>query len=620
VRKKVTTGSLSVNAIAGAYVVFLGIDMPEAASKGLLGFAIERIDHTEDERYWLRGLKTFAETDPGLPPGTLVSTLEQPVQGFQWGDYTAKPKHDYTYRIVALTGKPKNLVQGATVEIRVTTEDVDTGTHAIHFNRGVAASQAYARKFNNLPPDQVPDHKAYDWLSRGLFEALLGFIGQAQGKRYALRAAVYEFQYPPVLAAFKTAHDAGADVKIIFDAKSNSQDYPHKNNRAALTQAGIIDLTIPRTATPSFIAHNKFIILLDNGKPVQVWTGSTNIKEGGIFGHSNVGHIVRDEAIAASYLAYWQELSGDPEAAQLRPWSDQKTPVPSAKPKSMTPIFSPRSDLSALQWYADRMAATQGAVFFTAAFGINKLLQAVLEGDQKFLRYILLEKTDGNVELLKRNLDNQISIGAVAPGNALDNYMQEKLTGLNEHVKFVHTKYMLIDPLSDHPLVISGSANFSDASTKNNDENMLIIQDDPRVADIYLGEFMRLFTHFYTRDLMARQGASSAPVLKSSKPAPSKSAPGKSTGKPQDPTVPFDDNEMFRVLATQAATQAAATKPAPTKAVPPPAGSAPTGSTQPDPAAPNLGSVHLVPNDSWRLEYYKKGGPKFKERVYFAGK
>ena len=58
---------------------------------------------------------------------------------------------------------------------------------------------------------------------------------------------------------------------------------------------------------------------------------------------------------------------------------------------------------------------------------------------------------------------------------------------------------MLIDPLGDDPLLITGSANFSDASTKNNDENMLVIRGESRVADIYLGEFMRLFNHFYFR-------------------------------------------------------------------------------------------------------------------------
>jgi phosphatidylserine/phosphatidylglycerophosphate/cardiolipin synthase-like enzyme len=59
---------------------------------------------------------------------------------------------------------------------------------------------------------------------------------------------------------------------------------------------------------------------------------------------------------------------------------------------------------------------------------------------------------------------------------------------------------MLIDPLGDDPIVVAGSANFSAASTANNDENMVIIRGNTRVADIYLGEFMRLFSHHAFRE------------------------------------------------------------------------------------------------------------------------
>ena len=45
--------------------------------------------------------------------------------------------------------------------------------------------------------------------------------------------------------------------------------------------------------------------------------------------------------------------------------------------------------------------------------------------------------------------------------------------GLNAHVHYVHSKFMLVDPLGDDPIVVTGSANFSDASTRANDENML---------------------------------------------------------------------------------------------------------------------------------------------------
>lgn len=52
---------------------------------------------------------------------------------------------------------------------------------------------------------------------------------------------------------------------------------------------------------------------------------------------------------------------------------------------------------------------------------------------------------------------------------------------------------MGLDPLTDDPTVITGSANFSESSILHNDENMLIIRGNTRVADIFLTEFMRLF-------------------------------------------------------------------------------------------------------------------------------
>ena len=76
-------------------------------------------------------------------------------------------------------------------------------------------------------------------------------------------------------------------------------------------------------------------------------------------------------------------------------------------------------------------------------------------------------------------------------------------------VFFIHTKFLLIDPLSDDPLVCTGSANFSGASLKSNDENMILVRGDTRVADIYATEYDRIFRHFYSRDIansIAKQG------------------------------------------------------------------------------------------------------------------
>jgi phosphatidylserine/phosphatidylglycerophosphate/cardiolipin synthase-like enzyme len=81
--------------------------------------------------------------------------------------------------------------------------------------------------------------------------------------------------------------------------------------------------------------------------------------------------------------------------------------------------------------------------------------------------------------------------------------MGERLTGFNRNL-YIHDKFMLVDPLGDDPIVATGSANFSGASQWANDENMLVIRGNTRVADIYFGEFMRIFDHLYSRYIVGK--------------------------------------------------------------------------------------------------------------------
>lgn len=497
---------LSVQAISGTYTVLLGINAEESITKGLLGFAIHRTDHTENEQYYLKGFKTFEETEPNPVPGVLYSTFEHPVQSFSWGDYTAKPDHQYTYKITPLYGKPKNLEQKEGVEVIISTESVDTGTHAIYFNRGVAGSQAYFRKFQNKKPEEVENKKAFEWLSRGLEEAMLAFIRQANSPEYGLRAAVYEFYYLPVLMAFKQVKESGADAEIVYDCREESL---REKNDQAIDEAGIRDLVKGRTEDKSYISHNKFIILLKNGQPTEVWTGSTNITKGGIFGQLNVGHIIRDPEIAKKFYAYWKELYNNPDTKDLRKWVVKETPDPVGTPQNetITALFSPRTTLDVLKWYAERLDGATQLINLTAAFGLHPLFEDVLKVDKDYLRYVLLDKEDQDFEAKSPDKEVLIAKGAKLEQDYLYRWVKEELTGYNVHVKYIHTKFMLLDPLSGNPTVITGSANFSEASTKNNDENMLVIQSDTRVADIYLGEFMRVFNHLYFRNVTSRQSA-----------------------------------------------------------------------------------------------------------------
>jgi hypothetical protein len=493
---------LRVLAVAGSDVVLLGMNMSERKARGLMGFAIRRTEGRSGQAQWLRGLKRFRPAAGESRAVGPLSTRDHPIQSFQWADYTVRPGETYTYDIVALRRNGDALVERESVSIHVDTEKRDAGTHRVFFNRGAASSQAYVRRFGERTPDEVGE-EAYAWLSRGLFEAFSRFVARAADGRWALRAALYECHEPHILAPLRDARRSGADVKIVFDARKAELA---ERNEAALRRTGLFRGSVARASNPSKIAHNKFIVLLHDGKPKAVWTGSMNLSINGVWGQSNVGHWVEDAKVARAYLEYWERLAEDPESRDLRPAnlaaSDLgEDPIPAGT----TPLFSPRPDAGLLLRIGEELAAARAA-FITLPFGlVNQLAPAFLE-EGAGLRCLLLDSR-GSAQSHRDNLrearkrPNVIAaVGNRIVANALDAWVQESANPWSTNVEYVHTKYALIDPLSDDPVVITGSANFSEPSITGNDENLLVIRGNTRVADIYLGEFRRLFDHHAFRE------------------------------------------------------------------------------------------------------------------------
>jgi phosphatidylserine/phosphatidylglycerophosphate/cardiolipin synthase-like enzyme len=506
-----TTNGLRVHAIAGTYVVLLGFDLPESYCDGLLGFSIHRQDLTENEAFYLSGSKAFVETDPGFPAGSQFSTRDHPIQSFQWADYSAKPGHDYIYTITVKKGTPLNLTDFASTSVSVTTEVIRADVHDVYFNRGVSGSQAYIKRFGDNPPDAIPNRKAFEWLSRGLNEALESYVKSCVPGVDSLRIAAYEFYYERFLDVVKATLDSGVDIQIVYDAR---QDNPKLKNITAMQAKGLDAVSFQRTQPASYISHNKFIVKLRNGVPQSVWTGGTNFSEGGIFGHSNVAHVVEDSLIAQQFLDYWKELTSDPTSTSLKNSMEALTPLPVGLPAlGTTALFSPRKNLDALNWYADLARNASDSLFMTFAFGMPDVFKDVFANTQAPLRFALLEQKtrsmkagpekaaeEGRIQQLRNKPENVFAVGDFIRTNEVDGWLKERLSGLNAHVRYIHNKFMLVDPLGDDPIVICGSANFSEASTIRNDENMLVIRGNTRVADIYLGEFMRLYSHFAFRE------------------------------------------------------------------------------------------------------------------------
>ncbi|HKR81421.1 MAG TPA: phospholipase D-like domain-containing protein [Candidatus Saccharimonadales bacterium] len=546
------TNGYKVYAASGTNSVSFAIGFDDANTKDLLGFAVERHDITENERFFMQGFKVFAEVIPAPNQNTVVSTYDHPIQSFVWDDFTGKPDHSYEYFFYPVKGTPRNLDHSESpIKIAVQTEPLHSKTdkHDVFFNRGVASSQAFARRFHNTSPDKAADPKEaqaiFAWLARDLEPALRDFIGQAQ-KGDSLLACMYEFHYQPIVDAFKQAIDRGVQVKIIIDAKNNSAKFPRDDNLEAIKKAGIgAEHIILREANQNDIQHNKFIVFLPGAsqQPTAVWTGSTNVSEGGIFGQTNVGHWVRDGATAGHYLRYWQLLSQDPGA---QPASDRAQKVQDNTtfkqavvalqqdiesgalqkiPEGITPIFSPRTSVTMLNTYAALLDSAKTYAAITLAFGISDVFKAALKDNNANgpITFMLLEKKDaprpGQAETFlkltaKNNVYEAWGSYITDPLYQWTKEVNTKLLQLNQHVMYIHSKFMLVDPLGEEPVVVSGSANFSAASTTGNDENMLVIKGDKRAADIYFTEFNRLFNHYYFRSVYeeheAKSGAKSA--------------------------------------------------------------------------------------------------------------
>jgi len=375
-----------VFAVSGTNTVSFGIDFDSTKTKGLLGFGVTRKDPGKEKPYDMYGFKVFPSIVPKPDEKTSVRTSQHPIQSFVWDDFTAQPDETYEYAFHPLKGTPKNLDRRASpIPIKVRTEKLFSNLeHDIFFNRGVASSQAYVRKFGNKKPDQLSPAKrkeAEEWLSRKLDDAMLVFIKAAK-KGDTLLCCFYEFRYEPAAQELKNALSRGVKLRLIVDAKVNKrkdkktgkmiESFPREENLRMLKEVSMpSSVVILRQNKPSNIQHNKFMVLLKgrSSVPTEVWTGSTNLSVGGIHGQTNVGHWVRNKKIAVQFRDYWNLLSADPgpkkgddRATALKKnnaWRSSvekkldKAPTSlKSVPKGVTTIFSPRSGMAVLNMYA----------------------------------------------------------------------------------------------------------------------------------------------------------------------------------------------------------------------------------------------------------------------------
>ena len=494
-----------VKAYAGTNGVLLAMDLAEPRRKGLLGFAIEK---QQGDKPWLFLFNSL--TFPGkahtFPQYHATPSDKAPLQKFRWADYAVNPGTTMHYRVHLAYGTADAPQLGESLELSITSDDGHPANQSVIFNRAVAASQAFQRKFpdldaqisanKNLPIEAWPD-AARLWLENGLLERLLGYIERAVDAQWALDIAIYEYQLQAIVDAVNAAFARGVQVRVLYHAQPDDSDTTLNETNLARLPAGN-----KRGRVTHNIFHDKFIVLsrVDGAgqrQPEAVLCGSTNFTANGVYRQANVVHTLDDVTIATRYLQTFEEVWANPaDVAATRSWITEHNPMDPTQ--ALFAGFSPRSGGADLREFAEIIEAAKKDVLFVTAFSLpDAILNALLgKPHDDILRYGLQNTAS---RITGFHADRTAEFAATALLNTgLEGWLKENMKGQKGNL-LVHTKAVITDFTTDAPTIISGSHNLSSSASSGNDENFLIIRGDTDLADRYGLELLRFYEHYRFR-------------------------------------------------------------------------------------------------------------------------
>ena len=480
-------------------------------AENLLGFAIKRTDFdsasgNEIKSDFLPSLKRFKGIKEDVK--TLGSN-EAPFQRFRWNDYGLNPKKRYRYDIFPVLGEPGTTAMGNPMSVDVVPSLPVMDNIGVFFNRGVTSAHAYLSRFGGKHPDEVANNEAYEWLSRGLKESLLLFIAETKPGQQ-LHVCIYEFFDIDVAAAL-AAVKSKVDVKIIYHAKAG--DKATGESAENIAHHKLTKLALARTQTRA-ISHNKFAVRLEAGKPVSLWTGSSNFSSNAFYFQTNSALLIGIPEIAQIYEDYFQVLLTDPELSRKKKnveFAQDKVAAINAAFRPLPPfsrvLFSPVRNIDLLDLAVEMITSAQSAVFISAPFAMEAPLVEALKKN----RAATLEYGLSNVTVKKKLEGLKVKHTRFLVPSVLKTFMGKEWDAKAFGDHKIHSKMIVTDPWSNNPRVFVGSSNHSDESCNKNDENNLLIEKDARVAAIMSTEFMRMFDHYNSRDFINAIEAGQSP-------------------------------------------------------------------------------------------------------------
>lgn len=309
---------------------------------------------------------------------------------------------------------------------------------------------------------------------------MVDLVSQARSN---IRFAVMGFSNEELVESFVAAHDRGIDVQMVGDASHiNNYGYERFIERQIPMQIGNI----------AHIMHDKFMVVDDRF----IFASTANWSDSDLFNNSNNFVMIDSPALARDFQDEHRQMF---EGA----FSTQKIEIDNGRVYQVgdTEVevwFSPNEDaMGRILELVD--GATDSVMFTIFAFTKDQLGSSLIRKHNELRSQGKI--TDGDLSFGVSGVIDQSQLhsngqyheayrmlGAGIPlrldGNDATVLPGDYQAGGGR----LHSKTMVIDAYTDHPVVISGSFNWSASATQSNDEYLLVFRGG-RLAS----EFERYF-------------------------------------------------------------------------------------------------------------------------------
>jgi phosphatidylserine/phosphatidylglycerophosphate/cardiolipin synthase-like enzyme len=492
-------------------------------------------------------------------PGDSRPTTTWPIQKFSWTDYTIKRGDSVQYRVVPMVRQSdgvkrldQDLARASDWSPKVTLDPEVSESVSCFFNRGIVATQWVQRllgadksikqraaKLDEVIADMKHPY-ARNVLAGELREGLLALLARAKKEKLAVFAALFELtdkELTDALAAlgaraFIVLAD-GSVPKTTGKRKPDDNDMSASGSRTdenaearrALRKAHV--QVHDRMTEGKFLAHNKLLVVCDKkGRPRWTWTGSTNWTPTGLCTQANNGILIEDGPLAACCRDQIQALARENGKSSKALAQTNSKPFNGALGARKATLWFTRTlkqvDLADASARIAQAPKTSGVLFLMFQTGAKgSLLEAILnrQNEESFYIHGVISSPPvvggGGGKAPKLTPEQAVAkrVAFVHHGErvryapdlllpfaqrASDRWFGEFVKKNGAHA-IVHSKVIVLDPFGRHPVVMTGSHNMGKTASSKNDENLLIIEDDPLLAAAYAVNIMSIYDNFRWR-------------------------------------------------------------------------------------------------------------------------